>query len=525
MSNLVTLELGHNELTQIPQSLGQLSDLTELLLNHNQLRKVPQSFGQLLNLTTLRLDNNQLRHLPKELGQLSELTQLHLDNNQLRLLPGNIGELPKLLFLDVCDNHLRQLPGSLIQLSSLKELYLDNNLLSYLPEGIEALSNLTNLQVSYNQLRELPENIGALSSLKELILSNNRLEYLPDGIGALSTLVELDLERNQLQQLPQRIGDLMSLAILDVSNNPLTLQEDIRLREIFQHRDAELYLPLDYSSVRIDSEYDNKNLREQVESLKILAAKFHVSHNCCQNSVWKDLDKTENNSFKYFLDKIWTTNDANKNEESQKILLSSLMNIFEKMEKSPEFTQLCLSLAEESVNSCGDRVSLGLVQMQIAEKTYPEGEASMKDLFASEKVLLKAEMIFDIARDKVKNLTGSVDEIETYLMYFNQLKEELGVEINGMLYESCSNLDEKDIVQAKQLLSSIPQERVYERLLDNPSVQKRFEKEFEEIQNQEKFNTDKLENESDRDYMRRLEAMSKSLKDAKMAQIMDVCKR
>ncbi|WP_173647339.1 leucine-rich repeat domain-containing protein, partial [Leptospira interrogans] len=49
----------------------------------NQLTTLPEGIGQLKNLQTLDLDSNQLTTLPQEIGQLQNLQELFLNNNQL----------------------------------------------------------------------------------------------------------------------------------------------------------------------------------------------------------------------------------------------------------------------------------------------------------------------------------------------------------------------------------------------------------------------------------------------------------
>ncbi|MGE8712175.1 leucine-rich repeat domain-containing protein, partial [Leptospira interrogans] len=50
---------------------------------YNQLTILPNEIGQLKNLQVLELNNNQLTTLSKEIGQLKNLKRLELDNNQL----------------------------------------------------------------------------------------------------------------------------------------------------------------------------------------------------------------------------------------------------------------------------------------------------------------------------------------------------------------------------------------------------------------------------------------------------------
>ncbi|PCI75153.1 hypothetical protein COB21_05970, partial [Candidatus Aerophobetes bacterium] len=76
--NLTALQLNHNQLTALPDSIGNLSQLHTLDLNGNRLTELPETIGNLSLLTTLYLGNNQLAELPETIGNLSLLTTLYL---------------------------------------------------------------------------------------------------------------------------------------------------------------------------------------------------------------------------------------------------------------------------------------------------------------------------------------------------------------------------------------------------------------------------------------------------------------
>jgi internalin A len=121
------LDLSLNSLTELPESIGQLTRLQGLYLYKNQLASLPEVIGQLTRLQVLDLNNNQLASLPESIGQLTRLQGLHLNNNQLASLPESIGQLTQLQELDLSGNQLASLPEALRQLESLKELYLHDN--------------------------------------------------------------------------------------------------------------------------------------------------------------------------------------------------------------------------------------------------------------------------------------------------------------------------------------------------------------------------------------------------------------
>ncbi|MDP2948305.1 MAG: COR domain-containing protein [Chloroflexota bacterium] len=223
---------------------------TELNLSNLDLTELPESLGELSSLKNLYLSANQLTELPESLGELSSLQHLDLSGNQLTELPESLGQLSSLQHLDLFDNRLTELPESLGRLSSLKNLALAVNRLTALPESLGQLSSLQHLDLSGNRLTALPESLGQLSSLQHLNLSGNRLTALPETLGRLSSLQHLDLSGNQLTALPESLGQLSSLQSLHLSHNQLTalpdfLTELTALGQLFLHANPGLKIPED----------------------------------------------------------------------------------------------------------------------------------------------------------------------------------------------------------------------------------------------------------------------------------------
>jgi Leucine-rich repeat (LRR) protein len=222
LSQLQWLSLQFNQLTSLPESIGNLSQLQWLSLQFNQLTSLPETIWNLSQLQWLYLGSNQLTSLPESLGNLRQLQELDLYSNQLTSLPESLGNLRQLQELGLGSNQLTSLPESLGNISQLQELGLGSNQLSSLPESIGNLSQLQRLWLGSNQLSSLPESIGNFSQMQELWLSSNQLTSLPESIGNLSQLRVLDLGYNQLNSLPESIGNLSQLQELGLNSNQLT---------------------------------------------------------------------------------------------------------------------------------------------------------------------------------------------------------------------------------------------------------------------------------------------------------------
>ncbi len=223
LTQLRRLQLYDNQLTSLPESFGNLSQLKALSLHQNQLTSLPDSFGNLSQLKALSLHQNQLTSLPDSFGNLNQLRALKLHNNQLSSLPESFGNLTQLHTLKLYNNQLNNLPESFGNLTQLQHVILHRNQLTSLPESFGNLSQVQRLSLSENQLSSLPESLGNLSQLHTLKVNNNQLKSLPENFSQLSQLQYVDLHKNQLtDEIPSSLGNLDQLHTLNLSYNQFT---------------------------------------------------------------------------------------------------------------------------------------------------------------------------------------------------------------------------------------------------------------------------------------------------------------
>ena len=111
---------GTNGLTQkvfqLPDNIGQLSELGSLFIEKHDLTELPDNFTQLSNLITLGISNNYLTSLPEEFGNLVNLETLDLGYNQLVSIPESIGYLKNIVYLFLFNNQLIFLPETICDL-------------------------------------------------------------------------------------------------------------------------------------------------------------------------------------------------------------------------------------------------------------------------------------------------------------------------------------------------------------------------------------------------------------------------
>lgn len=141
--SLESLQIMHCKLTKVDSRILGLKNLRCLDLSNNHMRDLPDSIGQLSQLSELKLANNQITKIPLGLlnGSLKHSLQaLDLSSNQLVMLPPQITDFTNMVHLKVCDNQLRCLPGHIGEMTRLRYLFAGNNQLHFLPLSFTKLT-------------------------------------------------------------------------------------------------------------------------------------------------------------------------------------------------------------------------------------------------------------------------------------------------------------------------------------------------------------------------------------------------
>ncbi|XP_062391433.1 leucine-rich repeat and calponin homology domain-containing protein 1 isoform X1 [Sardina pilchardus] len=199
------LNLSSRKLKEFPKSAANydLTDTVEADLSRNRLMDVPSEVCHLVALETLNLYHNCIRSVPDSLITLHTLTNLNISRNQLCVLPACVCGLP-LRVLNVSNNKLNTLPDTISQLHTLMELDVSCNEITALPRHIGRLRSLRELNVRRNLLCVLPDDLAYLPLVK-FDFSCNKVSTIPTCFRKMLKLQTLQLDNNPLQSPPAQV--------------------------------------------------------------------------------------------------------------------------------------------------------------------------------------------------------------------------------------------------------------------------------------------------------------------------------
>jgi Leucine-rich repeat (LRR) protein len=216
---LESLQLNNNELAEIPEWLGSMTDLKELDLSWNEkITALPQSFTRLCNLEVIDLSRTSITRVPDSIREYKNLKTLHLGGSfelsKTLVIPDWIGELTNLEYLFL-GRSIKKIPRSIGNLRKLKRMVIYDNKIKTLPESIGNLLLLKELTIDFTHLRKLPKSFLNLSSLEKLeLIVNAKLKRLPESFGSLRSLKELKIScfpGYSMETLPDSFGNLSDL--------------------------------------------------------------------------------------------------------------------------------------------------------------------------------------------------------------------------------------------------------------------------------------------------------------------------
>lgn len=183
-SSLEEIQITSSNLSVVnSKDLEPFPSLLHLRLEGNRIQRIEVgAFGGLHHLVTLDLGRNELSQLPEErLQGLGSLRVLNLTHNRLRLLEEFPEDLRSLQVLDLAFNQITRLQEEVFEsLENLGELYLRGNWISSLiGDTFSSMKKLRVLDLSRNYLENVPlEAFKSLETqLRILSAEGKRLEF------------------------------------------------------------------------------------------------------------------------------------------------------------------------------------------------------------------------------------------------------------------------------------------------------------------------------------------------------------
>ena len=432
-----------NRLTGL--SSGLPSSLTEIWIDQNGVRELPDALPPALQ--HLSIAENPVTHLPRLPSTLQRLSARGTLLANLPDLPGT------LIRLDAGECCLTELP--MLLPAGLKEIFVDDNNLMALPT---LPRDLFRLQASGNQLTILPDlplRLQVLSAARNRLA---RLPVLPDS------LQELNAEDNYLTSLPVFPAALARIVV-----------NDNRIEAVpFIHRDIRK-LGLRSNPLSQTPSHIARLINRGANPLPALRALQHgvlpgiprpvadnLVNNARANNVTWRFAETEANAWAFNVFQRRLTETAEyRNVSARPALVARFAKLVTTMRASAILRATCFDIANSSITRCGDRVALGLNQMELAEINHhaETGRYDDQELYAIGMNLFKLHTIDEIGIEKISELRSRgvrIDEVEIRLAYQTALKKKFGLSgmTEDMLSRACANLtnDEIEIAEKKARL-------------------------------------------------------------------------
>lgn len=185
LEEILTLEAKNINLIKTHKTVSlNLINLQNLDLRENKLCKISKSFIILKFLKSLKLDSNNITFIPNFIGEFDKLEIFTITNNKLTYLPSSIQNLQKLKQLKLSNNMIQALPIEFGLLKSIECLHIDANYFTEIPTTFCYLKHLSDLAFEWLEFLDPPfqknikENIGKTiislirNSLQEMVKQN-----------------------------------------------------------------------------------------------------------------------------------------------------------------------------------------------------------------------------------------------------------------------------------------------------------------------------------------------------------------
>lgn len=196
MTELFLFDCG---LTQLPE-FSNCPKLKFLVLDHNKLTQLPESISELTGMEECLIENNELTSIPEGIATWNVIRHIYAGYNKLTSVPAAIWTLPLYHLHLQCNEISAELPASFVAARNLRELCLDVNHFYGSVKALATISGAVDIQCSQNEFSgELPVGLGRLTLMEILTLDDNDLTgSIPEDMKNCRALKILILFGNKM---------------------------------------------------------------------------------------------------------------------------------------------------------------------------------------------------------------------------------------------------------------------------------------------------------------------------------------
>jgi len=132
---LTFLNLKGNQIKTLPENISSITSIKDLNLSYNALQgeKNYEILSKLPRLYSLWIDHNEIDELPKTIGLLRRLRFFYLDHNNLNTLPIEMSGMKRTWVIHAGFNQFTELPEVFTKMKGLLMAHMNNNLISSFP--------------------------------------------------------------------------------------------------------------------------------------------------------------------------------------------------------------------------------------------------------------------------------------------------------------------------------------------------------------------------------------------------------
>lgn len=191
-----------NEVTSIPDEIGNCEKIQQFYLANSKVSKLPSTMAKLTNCSDLEVYNcPEMKEFPEVLAEMTGLQLVVLATNKqwttevleaglTKIANGEAGKSLQVLYLG--NNNLETLPD-LSKIVKLGKLDCINNKISKITKAFPATTHLAQLTMDYNKISSIPVNeqgtFCGFANMETFSFSNNELTELPDIFDAKAIYV------------------------------------------------------------------------------------------------------------------------------------------------------------------------------------------------------------------------------------------------------------------------------------------------------------------------------------------------